>query len=537
MTHRHHCRGIAATVVVAASLCAAFPTVAQGEGQPGAAQANADGKVRVTLAFKPGASGAARAAIAKAGGRILVDLSAVSALAIEVPAVALPGLRRNPNVEFVEDDPERHAFRPPGAQPSRVGPAGASSRSEVAPYGIAMVQADKVADSLAGGRKLCIIDSGIDRAHEDLAGVTLDGVNLTGSGEWFTDENSHGTHVAGTVAAVDNTVGVVGVMPRRTISLYIAKVFDASGSARSSVITKAMLACRDAGAHVVSMSLGSAAGSKTEERAADQLAKSNVLVIAAAGNDGNAGVSYPAGFASVVSVAAIDENKSVASFSQFNADVELSAPGVDVLSTVPAGSQMGASLSVGASTYAVQPVEGSPLVRASGPLADFGLGTTASAGSMSGKVCLISRGTNTFAEKVLNCQSSGGVGAVIYNNAAGALSATLGSTVTAIPSVGALQADGATMLGQAGQPTTVAVFVSPNAYAYYSGTSMATPHVSAVAALVWSYFPQCTASQMRSSLQKSAQDLGTSGRDVYYGFGLVQAKAAHDRISTKGCGN
>jgi serine protease len=66
---------------------------------------------------------------------------------------------------------------------------------------------------------------------------------------------------------------------------------------------------------------------------------------------------------------------------------------------------------------------------------------------------------------------------------------------------------------------------------------VATPHVSAVAALVWSYFPSCTAAQIRSTLDKSAQDLGAPGRDVYYGYGLVQAKAAYDRIRTNGCVN
>jgi subtilisin family serine protease len=65
---------------------------------------------------------------------------------------------------------------------------------------------------------------------------------------------------------------------------------------------------------------------------------------------------------------------------------------------------------------------------------------------------------------------------------------------------------------------------------------MATPHVSSVAARVWSYFPSCTAAQIRTSLNNSAQDLGDPGRDVHYGFGLVQAKAAYDRITALGCG-
>jgi len=109
--------------------------------------------------------------------------------------------------------------------------------------------------------------------------------------------------------------------------------------------------------------------------------------------------------------------------------------------------------------------------------------------------------------------------------------------VTTIPSAGATQADGATMLTQVGQQAALAVFGTLDAYASYSGTSMATPHVSGVAALVWSYFPHCTATQIRDSLDKSAQDLGDPGRDIHYGFGLVQGKAAYDRINTLGCGN
>ena len=88
---------------------------------------------------------------------------------------------------------------------------------------------------------------------------------------------------------------------------------------------------------------------------------------------------------------------------------------------------------------------------------------------------------------------------------------------------------------QLGQSATVAVTATN--YAFFDGTSMATPHVSAVAALVWSYFPACTAAQIRSTLGKSAQDLGAAGRDTKFGYGLVQARAAYDRISSLGCNN
>ena len=88
---------------------------------------------------------------------------------------------------------------------------------------------------------------------------------------------------------------------------------------------------------------------------------------------------------------------------------------------------------------------------------------------------------------------------------------------------------------QLGQSATVAVTATN--YAFFDGTSMATPHVSAVAALVWSYHLSCTAAQIRSTLTKSAEDLGAAGRDTKFGFGLVRARAAYDRIVALGCGN
>jgi hypothetical protein len=74
-----------------------------------------------------------------------------------------------------------------------------------------------------------------------------------------------------------------------------------------------------------------------------------------------------------------------------------------------------------------------------------------------------------------------------------------------------------------------------NQYAAWSGTSMATPHVAGVAALVWSHFPDCTNKQIREALIKSTQDLGVQGCDNDYGFGLVDAQAAYQYLETNGC--
>ena len=487
---------------------------------------------RVIVAYKPGAQAALRAAVAAARGSVKHEIVGMDAMAVEVPTQALAGLARNPHVDYVEEDAKRY---PLAATAPSTGTPYASG--QLVPFGIPMVQADQLSDALAGNRKICIIDSGYDRGHPDLpAGANITGEYDAGTGWWYTDENHHGTHVAGTIAALNNAgTGVVGVNPNGTIKLHIVKVFGADAWAYSSSLTTAANKCKAAGAHVISMSLGGSRSVKTEQRAFDALYAGGILSVAAAGNAGTAAFSYPASYSSVVSVAAIDESKAWASFSQYNSQVEIAAPGVNVLSTVPRGAGSASTLSVGATVYAPGGMGGSPKASASAPLADFGLGGAVVAGSMSGKVCLIQRGTYDFVTKISNCQASGGTGAVIYNNAAGGFGGTLGTTITAIPSVTASDTEGAAMKLQLGQTASVAV--TATSHAFYDGTSMATPHVSAVAALVWSRNLNCTAAQLRNSLNKSAQDLGTAGRDTKFGFGLIQAKAADDRIRSLGCGN
>ncbi|BAL96814.1 S8 family serine peptidase [Rubrivivax gelatinosus] len=502
------------------------------------AAASADsGSVRVIVAYKAGAAAKIRNGLVALGGKVRDDLSDDNAIAISVPKAKLAKLKALAGVDYVEEDVVHHILgtRSNSIKSRKVAAAAASTQT--VPYGITLVQADQVTGTPKWTPKICIVDSGIDATHEDLAGNKLAGQNFSGSGSWNTDENAHGTHVAGTIAALDNGLGVVGVNGKKQVSLYISKVFDSTGSASSSTITKAMNACGRAKANIISMSLGANSASKTEKRAIDRLAKKGILFVAAAGNDGTTAVSYPAGFDNVMSVAAVDENKAWASFSQYNSTVDIAGPGVAVVSTVPPNVLTMGVLKVGGATVPSLSMEGAPVKGATGPLADFGFGDAPVAGSMTGKICLISRGNISFADKVVNCQTSGGIGAVIYNNTSGELAGTMGDTVTTIPSVGITQADGATLMGQLGTSTYVAIEPDPAKYASFNGTSMATPHVSAVAGLVWSYFPSCTAQQIRTTLINSALDIGDAGRDDKTGAGLVQAKAAIDRITAMGCGN
>jgi subtilisin family serine protease len=491
----------------------------------------ASDSTRVIVAYQPGASALVKASVASARGQVRLEIDGMDAMAVELPAAAVNGLSRNPNVVYVEEDVKRYLYA--ATSPSTGTPY---ALGQQVPFGIGMVQANLLSDAQAGTRKICIIDSGYDRSHEDLSASTnVTGEYDAGTGWWYTDENHHGTHVAGTIAALNNSAtGVVGVLPNQQIKLHIVKVFGAAAWAYSSTLAAAANKCQAAGANVISMSLGGSMSSRTEQTAFDKLYAAGILPVAAAGNDGNTRVSYPAGYASVVSVAAIDETKAWATFSQYNKDVEIAGPGVNVLSTVPMGAGSASALTVGSTVYSPGGMDGSPKTTATAPLADFGLGGSVAAGSMTGRICLIQRGTYDFATKVNNCQASGGVGAVVYNNAAGGFGGTLGTTVTTIPSVTASDTEGASLKGQLGQSATVAV--TPTNYAFFDGTSMATPHVSAVAALVWSRNPGCTALQLRNSLNLSALDLGAAGRDTKFGHGLIQAKAADDRIKARGCG-
>ncbi|CAH9067892.1 hypothetical protein PSECIP111951_03931 [Pseudoalteromonas holothuriae] len=449
--------------------------------------------------------------------------ASLNAVVAQLSDTQLLALRNDSQIEYVEEDLPRRLM------------------SQTQPYGIAMVQADLVDDSVAsaanGGKKICVIDSGLDLPHEDMGtrGATVSGTNDSGTGNWYDHGGPHGTHVAGTIAALNNGIGVRGVIGTDP-SMHIIKVFNDDGWGYSSELVDAINKCQAAGSDVVNMSLGGEGSSVTERNGIQAAADAGMLLIAAAGNDGvptntTDVESYPASYDSVMSVAAIDSNKDLADFSQKNSQVEISGPGVDVNSTYPEGLGSIVSLSVAGQSYDSNGMENQG--NANAALYNFATGEAIDAGA-NGKVCLIERGNISFHDKVKNCEDSGGVGAILYNNAAGSFGGTLGDTnQTTIPAVTVSDTDGEQMLNNIGM--TASVNLDASNYGLMSGTSMASPHVAGVAALVWSHHPSCTAEQIRAVLTATAQDLGATGRDVKFGHGLVQTKDAIDSITQNGC--
>ena len=231
--------------------------------------------------YREGRKRAALAAINVADVQITHELDTINTIAMVMSNATLVSLQNNPDVEFIEPVPEHH----PAAQ--------------VVPWNIDMVQARDVWDADRDGTvdpgapdgsgiKLCIIDSGFYAAHDDFQGITVSGESQISGENWWEDGLGHGTHVAGIANAVNNTIGVVGVMPGGA-ELYIVKIFDNAGNwvFGQSNLAAAAQACRDAGANAISMSLNGAYYSATEDAVFQYLYDNDGIInIAAAGNDG-----------------------------------------------------------------------------------------------------------------------------------------------------------------------------------------------------------------------------------------------------------
>ncbi len=416
---------------------------------------------------------------------------------------------------------------------------------QITPYAIYQSQGDQL--SLQSGQKVCVIDSGLDNSNQDFDWPSVTGDNDSGTGNWFEAGGPHGTHVAGTVGAADNAFGVIGMAPG--VPMHIIKVFNADGYGYSSDLALAAEKCTQSGANIITMSLGGGGANSTEENAFKSFTDNGGLVLAAAGNDGNNVRSYPAGYESVMMIGANDADNNIADFSQHPSNtmvtgrgkkqttvvndgfgVEVTAGGVDTLSTFPAGTGVSSGLSVDGANYQSLAMENTGVV--TGVTYFMGTAEAVDAGA-SGKVCVIDRGAISFLDKVQNCENSGGIGAVIVNNEPGVLAGTLGDTNTSsIPAVGAAQEDRAAIVGS----STATVSVTASDYSLLSGTSMATPAAAGAAALIWSNHPSCNGTDVREAMKATAEDQGAAGRDDFFGYGIVKAKAASDYLTANGCG-
>ena len=212
------------------------------------------------------------------------------------------------------------------------------------PFGITMVNAPSVwpvtkgrAINGTGPIHVAVIDTGIDYKSPELSRAYKGGHNFVASNDDPLDDNGHGSHVSGIIAAADDRNGVVGVAPE--VDLYALKILDGCGSGSTDDIISAIdwiLQKKKAigGNWIVNLSLGSTQSSTAQKTAFQNGSDAGVIFFAASGNSYNGvdGLSFPAAYPSVIAVGAIDSTQTIADFSQRGPGLKVVAPGVDVLS-------------------------------------------------------------------------------------------------------------------------------------------------------------------------------------------------------------
>ncbi|MFA4878347.1 MAG: S8 family peptidase [Methanoregula sp.] len=208
------------------------------------------------------------------------------------------------------------------------------------PWNIKQINADTVQayNTTGQGVKVAVIDTGIDYTHPDLAGAYAGGFNVLSQSSDPLDDNGHGTHCAGILAAVGSSKGIYGTAPG--ISLYGVKVLSDKGEGHVSDVIEGIFWAKNNSMQVASMSLGLSEDSRALHDAIDEASTSGVLIVAAAGNSGvpsGAGdtLSYPAKYDGVLSVAAVNKYNHRASWSSTGRHISISAPGVNIRSTIP----------------------------------------------------------------------------------------------------------------------------------------------------------------------------------------------------------
>jgi serine protease len=482
--------------------------------------------------------------------RDLRDLPGINGFAAYLTDAEISALKASGTIVSIEPDLERHAFANDAITPGQ----------QTTPYGINSVNAPAVwpvtrGKSLANGPAIhvAIIDTGLDYNNPELAGAFKGGFNFVGNNGDPLDDNGHGTHVAGIIAAANNAAGVVGVAP--DVDLYSLKVLDTCGSGRTSNILSAVqwvIAKKKeiGGNWIINLSLGSDSPEEAERVQFQTAADAGILVFAASGNSYNTdpvdGLAYPAAYSTVMSVGAVDSTNSVTTFSQRGADLKVVAPGLNNLSTIVSpqvGTNDGRKFAAARADYKDSTTSADLTFSAcppattniSGTFVFCGFGGTAAdfPAAVKGKIALVSRGNSVpFFDKAQNAYKAGAIGVVVFDNAPPDPASpvnpgffTTAKSAAMIPASAPFlmisQAD-----GQALQSTPNATITMSSGFEKFellSGTSMACPHAVGTAALVWAASPNSTANNVATALEQTAKDLGAPGKDTVYGYGLVNA--------------
>ncbi len=454
-------------------------------------------------------------------------------------------LRATPGVLAVDPVVERHV-----SSAGRISPNLVSFTKQVTPWGVSALHAEQVWPVTKGeGINVVVMDTGIDYTHPDLKAAYVGGYNALDPTQSPLDDHFHGTHVAGTIAATNNSFGVVGIAPG--VKLWAVKALDAQGKGFDEGIAAAldwvMSKQKEVGGRwVVNMSFGSGAeGGTLEHKAVDKAILQNIVLVAAAGNGGSFHLDFPGAYAGVIPVGAIGEDGKRAEFSAYGGHMSIVAPGVAVPSTLPENHLEDSDIAIGDQVFHSRGTIGSPKNSKTGRLVYCNLGRPGEFPvTVQGNIALIDRGDNAFREKSRNAKEAGATGVIIIDNVpdVGLKPFTLLPKGCPGPECGedwndyqfpltvnVSYEDGVKLKALANREATVAYeWVR---YGPFNGTSMACPHAASVAALLLSLDPTLTPSDVLKVLRTTARDTAEEGWDYETAWGVVDALAAAQYVA------
>jgi len=476
----------------------------------------------------------------------------ISGFALDLTAEEAAALRNTAGVDAVEPVVERWAS---GVVPGKIVPNYERYEPQVTPWGVPVVRADQVWPVTRGeGINVAVLDTGVDWNHPDLKDAYVGGINILDETKLPIDDNKHGTHVAGIIAAAQNGFGVVGVAPG--VKLWNVKVLDIEGKGYDEYTAAGIDWVVEhqrqfGGRWVINMSLGAAVeGGKLERKAVERAFDAGIILVAAAGNRNADFLDFPAAYPGVIAVGAVGEDGERASFSSYGYGMPVVAPGVLVQSTMIEGIEVIGEVATGpagATLTEARGLIGSPYGTFTGKIVPSGTGAPQHfPAAVAGNIALIQRGDLSFREKARNAKNAGASAVIIWNheNVPGTPLWTLTPKGCGpgennceaewkdypFPlTVGISNADGLALVAQGQQNGTIAFLQAR--YGRLSGTSMATPHVAGIAALLLSLDPTMNPTEIESVLRHTAHDTSKRGWDYETAWGIVDALAAAQYVA------
>jgi len=475
---------------------------------------------------------------------VVDSLEHINTLVLEGADAEIAKLKINPEVAYIEKEVFHPAPKPmkgfvsftqKGKKKFRTANSGQGM-----PWGIAAVKAHeawKMSKNKGAGARVLVLDTGIDAEHPSLKANFEKGQDFTGDsdGSDFTDIVGHGTHCAGTIAGVEDASGFTGVAPEA--KLLAGRVCSEQGCSNVAIAQGINWGIQE-NVDVISMSLGGMWSTPAERSAVAAADAAGVTVVAASGNSGTAMVSYPAALPTVIAVGAINDKLEKADFSQYGAELAVVAPGVSVLSSVPQGtgreSEVFVTVNAQRNKVTSTTFQGAKELdkAADIELMDAGLGKPEDfAGKdFTGKYALIYRGEISFLDKAKNAIAAKAAGAIIYNNAPGLIHGALTQDGSTLDLAVAMieQTDGEVVKAElvAGKAATASITTLRTDYSRFDGTSMATPHVAGVAALVKAANKNLKPSEVKGIFTKTAVPLAGDNAQNQWGAGLIDAEAS-----------